>query len=188
MLARESSKTALRIATEQSDRYGQASALTGIALHARADGDYQAAIDANAEVRAIAHELENEWLEAWADNHDSLSLIDVDIERAEAAAEASLVRFRALGDRRATGWSLTALAQIAHTRGDHEDVIKLARDAATLSTEVGDGRNAAWAMELAASSARASGDDDEAARFESDAASLLRERGMAQSPWRRNAD
>ena len=185
--ARQLAADSLRIAEAQGDRHGQATALTGIAIHARVGGDAARGVEADAEIRLIAHELDNDWLAAWADNHDGLSLLGAgDIDGAEAAAEASLRSFRELGDRRASGWSLTVLAQVALARADHPLVVELADEATTLSCQVGDGRNAAWALELAAEAARASGDEAQATRFEADAAALLRERGVPQSPWRRS--
>ena len=185
--ARELIATSLRIATENNDAYGRAAALTGVALQARVGGDAAKAVEANAEVRRLAIEKGDEWLAAWADNHDGLSLLAAgDIEAAEAAGQASLDEYRRIGDRRATGWALTVLAQIALARQEHERVLELANEAAKLSCQAGDGRNAAWAMELAAESARASGDEAAATRHEADAAQLLRERGVPQSPYRRS--
>ena len=68
--ARQLAADSLRIAEAQGDRHGQATALTGIAIHARVGGDAARAVEADAEIRLIAHELDNDWLAAWADNHD----------------------------------------------------------------------------------------------------------------------
>jgi predicted ATPase len=175
-----------RIATAQHDEYGRAASLTGAALHARSRGDQEAAVRSDEHVRDIGLAIGEPWLIAWADNHDGLSLLSAgDVVGAREAAQASLDEFTALGDRRATGWALTVLAQIAHEQGDHPATIKLADEAVVVSREAGDGRNAAWALELAAEAARASGDEAAAVSFEADAAELLAERGMPASPWRR---
>lgn len=178
---------AKRIATEQGNDHSRAVALSGQALHARVGGRAAEAVRLNDEVRRISAQIGELWLAAWADNHDGLSLLGVgDIDGAEEAGQASLSGFRDLGDRRASGWALTVLAQVAHARGDYPRVIELADEAMRVSRQVGDGRNAAWALELAAEAARASGDEAQARRFEADAADLLRERGMPESPWRRS--
>jgi ATP/maltotriose-dependent transcriptional regulator MalT len=177
---------AVSIATEQHDEYGRAIALTGSAIQARVNGDAAGAVKIDGDIREIAEAIGDAWLAAWADNHDGLSLLGLqDLAGAAAAGEASLRGFRDLGDRRATGWALTVLAQIAHDRADHPKVVELAEEAAALSRAAGDGRNAAWALELAAEAANAAGDEATATRLASDAADLLRERGVSVSPWRR---
>lgn len=184
--AAELSAEGLRIATEHGDRLGLAASLTGKAMQARANGDPAEASRRNAEVREIAIELAQPWLQAWADNHDGLALLAAGhVAAAEAAAQQSLRAFGRLGDRRATGWALTVLAQIAHEQGRPERTVELAKQAVGVSIEAEDGRNAAWAMELAAEASREIGDHDEAARYDRSARELLDERGMATSPWRR---
>ena len=176
----------LRIATEQGDRLGLAATLTGTALQARIKGNLDEASRRNAEIRSIATEIAEPWLQAWADNHDGLSLLAAGhVAAAEAAAQQSLQAFSRLGDKRATGWALTVLAQVALEQERHERTIELARKAVEVSTTAGDGRNAAWAMELAAEASRATGDVESANRFTAAAADLIEERGMPQSPWRR---
>lgn len=176
----------LRIATEQGDRLGLAASLTGKALQARVNGDHDEASRRNAEIREIAVEIVQPWLQAWADNHDGLSLLAAGrVSAAEAAAEQSLRAFSRLGDKRATGWALTVLAQISHEQGRPERTVELAQKAVDVSIEAGDGRNAAWAMELAASASRDVGDLAAATRYADAAAELLEERGMPTSPWRR---
>ena len=177
-----------RIGSEQGDHFSRGAAMTGAALQARSHGDHAAAIRIVAEIRDIAAAAEEPWLAAWADNHDGLSLLAAgDPNAAERAARASLEAFGELGDRRATGWALTVLAQVAFERGEHSRSVELASEAVAISCESGDGRNAAWALELAAEAARASGDTPAAVRYEADAAELLVERGMPISPWRRPA-
>lgn len=177
---------ARHIAEEQGDRYSLAVILSGVALLARVGGDGPAALDADDQLRAIGIELSDQWLIAWADDHDTLVLLDLGRhDEAAAAAERSRAGFESVGDRRACGWAVTGAAQVAHARGDHPKAIELARSAAKRSIEAGDGRNAAWAYEIAAESARAAGDDQSAESLAGEAASLLAERGMSFSPWRR---
>lgn len=184
--ATDLSAKGLRIATEQGDRLGLAANLTGKALQARIKGDPGEASRRNAEVRSIATELAEPWLQAWADNHDGLSLLAAGhVSAAEAAADQSLQAFTRLGDKRATGWALTVLAQVALEQKRYARTIELAAKAVEVSTVSGDGRNAAWAMELAADASRAMGDVTAADRFAAAAADLIEERGMPQSPWRR---
>lgn len=184
--AAELAAEGLRIATEHGDRLGLAASLTGTALQARIKGNPTEASRRNAEIRSIASELAEPWLKAWADNHDGLSLLAAGhVAAAEAAARQSLQAFTRLGDKRATGWALTVLAQVALEQQRYERTIDLAERAVELSRSSGDGRNAFWALELAAEASRATGDGVSAERFARAAADLNEERSMAQSPWKR---
>jgi predicted ATPase/DNA-binding SARP family transcriptional activator len=179
---------ARRIALEQEDNYALAVVMAGEAMHARIGGDAEGAVRIDEEIRAISRELvDGRWMIAWADNHDVLALLAKgQLEGAQSAAEASLAGFREVGDARAIGWVLTALAQVALKKGDYAAAIEFARESAALSLSVGDGRNAATASQVAADAARASGDVDRAEGLEAEAATLLAARGMPFSPWRRS--
>ena len=184
--ARRHADRAVSIARRHDDVLGETVASTGLALYARVGGDGARAVEINADIRRMALEIDRTWLAVWADNHDGLSLLAMgEIDRAAAAAEASLRGFRELGDHRATGWALTVMAQVALARLDYARAIELGDEAMRVSCGVGDGRNAAWALELSADAARASGDAEAAARFEASADQLLKERGVPTSPWRR---
>ena len=184
--ARQSVDRAVHIAGEHGDDHNLAMALTGVALLARIDGDLEKALEVSQRIRSLSPGPEGRWGVAWSRNHDALALLGLGrFEEAEAAASESLSGFEAVGDRRATGWALTAQAQAAHESGDHELVERLTEEAIAVSLAVGDGRNAAWAYEIAAASAKASGNEARATSLTEEAAHLLTERGMPFSPWRR---
>ncbi|NND02736.1 MAG: hypothetical protein HKN91_08115 [Acidimicrobiia bacterium] len=184
--AAELSAAGLRIATEQGDRLGLAATLTGTALQERVRGNPSEASRRNAEIRSIASDLAEPWLQAWADNHDGLALLAAGrVAAAEAAAEQSLQAFTRLGDKRATGWALTVLAQVTLEQKRYERTIELADRAADVSAASGDSRNAAWALELGAQASRAIGDIAAAERYAAAAAALIEGRDVPQSPWKR---
>lgn len=184
--SKELLEKAVAIGERGGDGYAVAMALTGVALLARTDGDLERALEVGGRIRELATLSESPWGVAWSHNHDAMVLVGLDrLDAAATSAEASLAMFTALGDRRATGWALTALAQVALERGDHPTAQEFAQKAAATSSEVGDGRNAAWAYELAAASARATGYEDRAIELAEQASQLLTERGMPFSPWRR---
>ena len=129
---------ARRIAEAQHDQYGVTMAMATEALYARIGGDPAAAVRIDSEIRRISQESRDAWFAAWADNHDVLALLATgDLDSAQQAAEASLRGFRDIGDSRATGWALSALAQVAHKRGEHRAATEFAREAAALSLSLG---------------------------------------------------
>ena len=100
--ARRHADRAVSIARRHDDVLGETVASTGLALYARVGGDGARAVEINADIRRMALEIDRTWLAVWADNHDGLSLLAMgEIDRAAAAAEASLRGFR--GARPITG-------------------------------------------------------------------------------------
>ncbi|MEL7209266.1 MAG: hypothetical protein AAGK32_13705, partial [Actinomycetota bacterium] len=182
--AAELSAAAIAVAEADADHYGLAVSLSGPAFLDRLDGRAEDSLARTAEMRALARRIDEPWMEAWTDNHDALSLLDLG-RAAEAAdaAQRSYDGFATAGDRRALGWALTALAQVALDAGDGTSARVRAEEAMALSVEFGDGRNAAWAAELAAAAHRLADDPTAADALEQQAAELLSARGMPLSPW-----
>lgn len=184
--AAEVSLSALPLAQRLGDRAAESALLSAASMYARLAGEMEEALSLAESAHQIAAAEDESWYEALALNAATHSHIEAgDPESARPIAEAALATFADVGDQRAVGWALTALAQVELMEEKTRDALETALRAIEVSTSAFDDRNAAWAYELAASAAAAAGDDDRAHELEAESKALVAKRGMPLYPWER---